>query len=589
MQSQIKYYMILLSVIYNCKITGQTTFKKLTDGAVVNTLTDSRSINFADFNKDGLEDLLITQGNSAGASDLIYFNKGDLIFEIQPHLTQQISDPSVGATIGDMNNDGLSDIYVASWYNKKNVLFKGKENNGFDIIQMNPNSYSESASWGDYDNDGYLDLYVCNSGNNASDNHNLLYKNNTGTLTLLPDHKTVKETNFSRSATWIDYDNDGDIDLFICNENQTKNDLFKNEGNGNFIKVISAGDLLEEASGSMSASWADVNNDGWMDVFICNSGFFIGQPNRLYINNGDGTFTKRAGIFESDNGCSFSSSFSDYDNDGDVDLVVTNGFCNGLIRNFLYLNDGTGIFSKDLTSITSLQTQCSFGTAWGDLNNDGFPDLVIANCKNSSQAPMSKNQIWINDGNENHWLKFKLAGVISNSLAIGARVYVSSVLNGVRIKQVRELTSVSGYCSQNSNIIHFGMGNAEVADTIMVVWPSGNSQTLTDIITNETLVFNESVINSTSDYKDIISFDISPNPTSIKFVASAQFTEIIDTLHFEIITSGGESVYKTSFLNVDAHWNQTFDLNELKQKTGMYYIKASAKSSSIIKNLVITP
>jgi len=589
MQPQIKNYLILLCVIYFGKITGQTTFKKLTDGAIVNTLTDSRSINFADFNKDGFEDLLITQGNSAGASDLIYFNKGNLIFEIQPHLTQQISDPSVGATIGDMNNDGLSDIYVASWYNKKNILYKGIENNGFDIIQMDPNSYSESASWGDFDNDGYLDLYVCNSGNNASDNYNFLYKNNAGTLALQSNHITVKETNFSRNATWIDYDNDGDIDLFICNENQTRNDLFKNEGNGNFIKVVSAGDLLEEASGSMSSSWGDVNNDGWMDVFICNSGFFIGQPNRLYMNNGDGTFTKRTGIFESDNGCSFSASFSDYDNDGDVDLVVTNGFCNGLIRNFLYLNDGKGIFSKDLTSISSLQTQCSFGTAWGDLNNDGFQDLVIANCKNSSQAPLSKNHIWINDGNENHWLKLKLAGVVSNSSAIGAQVYVSSVIHGERTKQKRELTSVSGYCSQNSNIVHFGMGNAVSADTIMIIWPSGITQTLTDIHTNETLVLNESVINSTSDNKDFVSFDISPNPASTKFVVSAHFIENTDTLHFEIISSGGETVYKTSFLNVSANWNQTFDAHDLKLKTGMYYTKVSTKSSSITKNLVVTP
>lgn len=165
-------------------LTGQTIFRQLTEGTMVNTLTDSRSVNFADFNQDGNEDLLITQGNASGASDLIYLNKGNLTFELQSQWTNPIKDPSVGAAIADMNNDGLSDIYVATWYNKKNVLFKGTKNNAFEITQMSPNSYSESAVWGDYDNDGYLDLYVCNNGNNPSDNHNFIYKNNDGVLSL---------------------------------------------------------------------------------------------------------------------------------------------------------------------------------------------------------------------------------------------------------------------------------------------------------------------------------------------------------------------------------------------------------------------
>lgn len=581
---------ILLTIsVFTITLKAQTTFKKLTEGPVVNTLSDSRSVNFADFNQDGLEDLLITQGNSAGASDLIYLNKGDLTFELKPDWTNQISDPSVGATIADMNNDGRSDIYVTSWYNKKNVLYKGTENSGFEISQLNLNSYSESATWGDYDNDGYVDLYVCNSGNNVSDNFNFLFKNSAGTLNLQSNHVMVKESNFSRSATWIDYDNDGDIDLFICNENQTKNDLFRNDGNGNFIKITSAGDLLTEASGSMSASWADVNNDGWTDVFICNSGFFTGQPNRLYINNGDGSFTKRAGNYESDNGCSFSSSFADYDNDGDVDLVVTNGFCNGVIRNFLYLNDGYGFFSKDVTSTGSLQTPCSFGVAWGDLNDDGFQDLVIANCKNNAQAPMAKNDIWINESNNNHWIKLKLHGFESNASGIGAKIYVSALINGVRIKQKREVTSVSGYCSQNSSVVHFGMNNCEIIDTLSVIWPSGIHQTFTNIKTDETIHIHESAINSNSDQKENISFDISPNPASSSIKISAHFNKAIDTLHLQIIASDGKIVYDTSYTNVVEKWIKTIELRDLMLTQGTYYIKASTDVWSITKNLVILP
>jgi len=567
----------------------QTKFKQLTEGQMVNTPSDSRSVNFADFNNDGLEDLLITQGNSAGASDLIYYNKGSLSFELQPQLTNQISDPSVGATIGDMNNDGLPDIYVSTWYNKKNTFYKGIANNGFEVTQMNPNSYSESATWGDYDLDGYLDLYVCNSGNSTSDNRNLLFKNNAGTLTLQTNNPLVQATNNSRNATWVDYDDDGDVDLFICNENQTRNELFRNEGNDGFVKITAAGDLLQESSGSMGSSWGDVNNDGWMDVFVCNSGYFVGQPNRLYINNGDGTFTGRTGIYELDNGCSFSSSFSDYDNDGDLDLVVTNGFCSGIIKNYLYLNDGKGNLTKDMSSMSEYTTPCSFGVAWGDLNNDGFQDLVVANCQNNSQSEMPKNDVWINEGNENQWLKIKLKGSISNASGYGAKVMLSSVIDGVRVKQIRTLSSVSGYCGQNSSVLHFGLKNGTLVDTLLVIWPSGIAQTFTKLKTNETLTINEASINANSDEKKIVSFTLLPNPASNYIDIEAQFQKVVDTILLELISSNGAVVYKKTFFHIEEKWNESIQIMELKLSRGTYHVRASTRSWSISKPVVIIP
>lgn len=589
MYPNLRLFLLILTYVVVLNAQSQTTFKKLTTGPIVNTPFDSRSVNFADFDNDGLEDILITQGNSAGASDLIYYNKGDLTFELQPQLTNQINDPSVGATVGDMDNNGLSDIYVSTWYNRRNTLYKGTPNNGFDITQMNPNSYSESATWGDYDDDGYLDLYVCNSGNSTSDNRNLLFKNNAGTLSLQTNHPLVQATNHSRHATWVDYDQDGDEDLFICNENQTRNELFRNEGSGNFIKITSAGDLLLEASGSMGASWGDVNNDGWMDVFICNSGYFVGQANRLYINHGDGTFSKRTGIYESDNGCSFSSSFSDFDNDGDLDLIVTNGFCNGVIKNYLYLNDGLGNFTKDQTSIGEYQTPCSFGTAWGDINNDGFQDLVVANCQNNSQSPFANNDIWINEGNEYHWLKIKLKGSISNASGFGAKVYLSSMIDGKRVKQLRTLNSVSGYCGQNSSILHFGLKDGVLVDTLELVWPSGISQTLTDLQTNELLVINESSINANSEDKNVVSFTLSPNPASTIIDINAQFSNVADTILLELISSNGVVVYKKTFDHIGENWNESILLTDLKLLSGTYYVKASSRTWSISKYIVIIP
>lgn len=576
-----------LTILTTLSIKGQTTFHKLTDGPLVNTLADSRSINFADFNFDGLEDILISLGNSSGASDIIYVNKGNQVFEEQPQLLSKIKDPSVGATIGDMDNDGYPDIFVASWYNRKNGLFRGLPNTTFETSIMNEYSYSESAAWGDYDQDGYLDLYVCNSGNNASENYNFLYKNNSGNLNIQNNHTLVTETNHSRSSTWIDYDNDGDLDLFVCNENQSKNDLFRNDGNGIFTKIASAGDLLLEAASSMSASWGDVNQDGWMDVFICNTGFYVGQSNRLFINNGNGTFTKSAGIFETDKGCSYSSSFADYDNDGDLDIIVTNGFCNGIMRNFLYLNDGEGNLTRDLNSIPDLQTPCSFGAAWGDINNDGFQDLVIANCKNSSQSSLSKNTVWVNDGNDNNWLKAKLKGTTSNHFGIGARIYISALISGKRVNQIRDISSVTGYCSQNSLIAHFGLKNASVVDTLIVYWPSGIIQSLTQMPVNELATIVEPTINPTADHKDFVSLTVSPNPSRTSILIEAATQVHVDTIHIEVRSLSGSLVYSTTLFDVNKTFSHIIDHQKLQITPGIYVIQAYSKTWSVSKKIVV--
>ena len=583
----LNFLFCFLIFLTSVNISGQTTFRKLTDGPIVNTPTDSRSINFADFNFDGLEDILITFGNSSGASDIIYLNKGNGVFEEQPQLLNQIKDPSVGATIGDMNNDGYPDIFVASWYNRKNAFFQGQPNTTFATSVMHENSYSESAAWGDYDQDGYLDLYVCNSGNNAGENYNFFYKNNFGNLNIQTNHSLTNETNNSRSSTWIDYDNDADIDLFVCNEKQTKNDLFRNDGNGIFTKITSAGDLLLDTSSSMSASWGDINHDGWMDVFICNTGFYVSQPNRLFINNGNGTFTKKAGIFEDDNGCSYSSSFADYDNDGDLDLFVSNGFCKGVIQNFLYLNDGDGNFTRDVSSITDLQTPCSFGTAWGDINNDGFQDLVIANCKNSSQTPFSHNTVWLNDGNGNKWIKVKLKGTASNIFGIGARIYTSALISGKRVNQIRDITSVTGYCSQNSLIAHFGLKNAAIVDTLIVYWPSGITQILTQMPVNEMTTIVEPIINQTTEQKSDVSLRISPNPSGTSVLIEAAFQAKVDTLHIDIRSLSGTLLYSNTLYDVNNKLYHNIDNQKLQMGQGIYLIQAYSKTWSISKKIFI--
>ena len=236
----------------------------------------------------------------------------------------------------------------------------------------------------------------------------------------------------------------------------------------------------------------DLNNDGFLDLFVGNSANFAPQNNRLFINNGNGGFmAAAAGPINSDGGCSFGSAFSDYHNDGDLDLFVANGFCSGLIFNYLYQNDGTGVFSRDQTSLPIYLTSCSFGAAWGDLNDDGFPDLVVANCKKNAAAALPNHSVFMNNGNENHWLKIKLIGMVSNQAAIGAQIRVKATINGQSVTQLRDISAQSGYCGQNSLTAHFGFGKGTQIDSIHIKWPSGLIQPLGSTAVDQTITVVE--------------------------------------------------------------------------------------------------
>ena len=468
---------LLFSLAANGTI-GQNIFTKVTDGAVVNTPADSRSINWADVNGDGWDDLFISTGPKTGQNNLLYINNknGSFIALTNDPIVQD-SSPSDGATFADADNDGDLDAFVVTWYGKPNFFYRNKGNGTFEhdttALTANFGTYSETAAWGDYDNDGLVDIYITNS---EGSKRNLLYHNKgNNVFERITNDEWLNEMDVSRCTNWIDYDNDGDQDLFVTNESNQPNDLYRNDGKGQFTK-ITEGDLVESERGSMSASWGDVDNDGDFDVFIANADYFKEKDNQLFINNGNGTFTEiLTGTIISDGGCSYGSAFGDVDNDGDLDLAVANGFCTGAMKTFLYLNDGQGNFQR---ANESPDTPCSFGLALADYDNDGFLDLAIATCKNSDASPLPTNLLYHNNGNQNNWLKIKLEGTQSNRSAIGTKIRVKATINGKSIWQMREISAQSGYCGQNSLTAHFGLGKAKKVDEIIVEWPSGKRQTV---------------------------------------------------------------------------------------------------------------
>ncbi|MFQ5824499.1 MAG: FG-GAP-like repeat-containing protein, partial [bacterium] len=246
---------------------------------------------------------------------------------------------------------------------------------------VNDGGDSRNVSWSDYDNDGNMDLFVSNF-NLPEGQNNFLYRNNgDGSFIKITEGDIVNDGGISSGSSWGDYDNDGDSDLFVVNFGN--NFLYANNGDGSFTK-IAEGDIVNDGSSSHGASWGDYDNDGDLDLFVAN---WNNENNFLYANNGDGTFTRiTTGTIVNDGGNSTGCIWGDYDNDGYLDLFVANEG-----NNFLYANNGDGGFNKITTGSIVTDGGSSLSSSFGDYDNDGDLDLFVANKNDENDLLYSNN------------------------------------------------------------------------------------------------------------------------------------------------------------------------------------------------------
>jgi len=404
---------------------------------------------------------------------------------------------SSGACWGDYDDDGYLDLFVANWRGENNFLYHNNGDGGFTKVTtgaiVNDHGWSWGCTWGDYDNDGFLDLFVSNDGGG-----NFLYHNEGGTtFTRVSTGPIAEDGGNCYGAAWVDYDDDGWLDLFVARHTNADNLLYHNLGNGTFERVTE-GDIVHDGGYSVSASPGDYDDDGCVDLFVGNVN---DQDNLLYHNNCDGTFTKiTVSPIATDGGSSATSNWVDYDNDQDLDLFVGNidfqdsflyrnngstGFTRVLTgaivtdgnvhdsawadldndgdtdpymgpvegNHRLYRNNGGGIFVP-VSGVPVVEDSSSQIGIWGDYDNDGDLDLFV------TSNELGRNSLYRNETVGSHWINVRLVGTASNWSAIGARVTVVTTINGVLVRQIREVSGSTGGFGQDSLNAEFGLGDA---------------------------------------------------------------------------------------------------------------------------------
>jgi enediyne biosynthesis protein E4 len=325
---------------------AQSNFVRVTNTVLTPELAAGGGVAWADYDGDGLLDLV--HANFDGPSRL-FRNNGDGTFT---RVTNSVTVPgpeSYGVSWGDFDNDGRPDLFIANGYGtgRANQLFANRTLTigTFALLTTGPGAInsqarSSSCAWADYDRDGFLDLFVSNSGS-ASE---LWHNKDDGSFDRVLTGPVVHKIADSIGAAWADYDNDGWPDLFFVTNAEGHNFLYHNNHDGTF-STVTLGDIVHDTGRFISAAWSDYDNDGWIDLFVGKR--IPGQGNLLYHNNGNGTFTKvTKGPIVEDRFLNGGCAWGDYDREGFLDLFVSgvNHPALNAGQNMLYHNGGTTNF-----------------------------------------------------------------------------------------------------------------------------------------------------------------------------------------------------------------------------------------------------
>jgi len=426
-------------------------------------------VGFTDMDGDGFDDLIVLdQSNTLH----ILYQGPDGSF-VDYDLGSVSASSQWGMCVADFDNDGHKDVFSGGAYDGVHVQHITSPGVYTSMELENGSMYMQACNWADINNDGYLDVFGCHDDGLSR----MWTGSSNGTLTpapglipldnyLLTDY-AGNDHSGNYGTVFTDFDNDGDIDLFIAKCRQFINDpydprrvnqLWVNDGNGNFTEEANERGLVFYEQ-SWTVDFADIDNDGDFDCLITNHSTTL----YLFENDGLGYFTN----ITEDSGLEVEGFFlqakmEDFDNDGYVDLVHSGG------SHRYFHNNGDKTFTEIGGTFPGDDTMHSF--AFGDVNRDGSVDLY-ASYGGGYVTPDNEHEdiLWVNDGNDNHWITFELEGFQSNIDAVGAQVMITGNF-GTQIREVRSGESYGITCTFSC---HFGLGLSEAVETAVITWPSG--------------------------------------------------------------------------------------------------------------------
>ena len=488
---------------------------------------------FFDYDADGDADLYFVNGAPLPGyiaeetpTNRLYRNNGDATFTDVTKVAG-VGDTGYGhgCAVGDYNNDEQLDLYVTNY--GTNRLYRNNGDGTFtDVAEaagVPESRWSTSCAFADYDRDGDLDLYVVNyivfdiavnpwcglkeknlraycEPDNFPAQSDTLYRNNgDGTFTDVTKSAGIyNTTGKGLGVVWGDYNNDGASDIYIANDS-TENLFYRNNGDGTFEEIgFMVGVALSEdgaAENGMGTAFGDWNNDGWFDLTVTN---YAQQTNTLYHNDTDGFFTDATATTKTAQVTypylGWATAFVDYDNDGYQDLFVANGHLHENLaelgqegtygqRNLFFRNNRDGTFTESSGTLGAGMKleDVSRGATFADYDLDGDIDVVVTNA--NTPPRLLRND----GGNRKNWLQIRLIGRSGSTDAIGTRVEITT--GG--LTQTREVRSGDGYLSQQDLTLHFGIGDYEQVDSIVVRWQNGMEQSIRGIAANQVLSLKE--------------------------------------------------------------------------------------------------
>jgi hypothetical protein len=456
-------------------------FVKVTSGPEISDSGWSFGVSWVDYDGDRYPDLFIANNNFSDPTEknLFYHNNGNGTYTRITEGDIAASCGCLSATWADLDGDGDLDCYACRPFLNANLLFINDGSGRFHKDTVSPlvsdKKFSMEAQWIDYDKDGRLDLFVANHARPSTSMLVSFYHNDAGTFKLIKNSDIGLIEDEANGIAWCDYNNDRWPDLFWSRNNKLSI-LFTNQGNGTFAPTDN---ILSAAPAKYQGNWADFDNDGDFDIYAGTDSI---RGITLYENIGDGRFELIDDtVLVRDTGSWAGGFWGDYDNDGFLDLFVTGEDTYEARPNRLYHNNGDGTFSRLTEGEIATDLEPSHAAAWADHDRDGDLDLYVANVNNVN------NTLYQNRGNSNNWLQVELKGEAYNRTAIGAVIKAKAIISGKPVRQMREISSKNGFMSQSEFVTHFGLGDARTVDSLVIEWPDGTVKTLTDLPVNQYL------------------------------------------------------------------------------------------------------